>query len=321
MLSGMSRSTPPPTPNTGASGSAVPAATDRHVVVGVDGSTAALQAVEWAAHEASRRGLDLRLIACYSVPFYGEPGMLGTYAIETQVDAIKAEYEGYVHAAVGRATAAQPGLAIDSVVMLGSPSSVLAHSVVGRGELVVGSTGRTGRLGDVIGSVATAVAHHTPAAVVVVPATSSRKGDSMKRIVVGTDGSESANEALEWAYAEAKLAKAELVVVHGWEYPYPDVSAAEHNVHERMGRDAQHHLDDAIAAIRTRAKSDGVSITAQLVESGPAKALVEASADADLVVVGSRGRSGFASLLLGSVSRAVVQHASCPVAVIRPHAR
>lgn len=322
MLSDMSRSTPDsPTLNPAKSGSATPAATDRHVVVGVDGSAAALLAVEWAAHEAARCGLGLRLVACYSVPFYGEPGMLGTYAIETQVDAVKKEYEGYVHAAVARATAAESGLAIDSVVMLGSPSSVLPHSVFGRGELVVGSTGRTGRLGDVIGSVATAVAHHTPAPVVVVPAASSRKGDPMKKIVVGTDGSESASEALEWAYEEAKRAQAELVVLHGWEYPYPDVSASEHNVHDRMARDAQHHLDDALASVRSRAKSDGVTVTAQLVESGPAKALVEASADADLVVVGSRGRGGFASLLLGSVSRAVVQHAACPVAVIRPQAR
>jgi len=293
------------------------AATGAHVVVGIDGSDAALRAVEWAAHEARRRSLGLRLVACYSVPFYGEPGMLGTYAIESQVEAIKQEHEGYVHAAVERALVAEPGLAIDSIVTLGSPSVTLPHSVERGGVLVVGSAGRTGRLADVIGSVATAVSHHTGAPVVVVPAQHHGKGSTMKKIVVGTDGSESALEALQWAYEEAKMAKAELVIVHGWEYPYPDASGTDSDVRQRMERDALAQLDASVSSVLRDAKGDGISVRTKLVEGVPAKALIEESADADLVVVGSRGRGGFASMLLGSVSRAVVQHASCPVAVIR----
>lgn len=304
----MKRTTPNPAPI---------AATGAHVVVGIDGSDGALCAVEWAAHEAHRRRLGLRLVSCYSVPFYGEPGMLGTYAIESQVEAIKQEHEGFIHAAVERALAAEPKLSIDSIVTLGSPSVTLPHSVERGGVLVVGSTGRTGRLTDVIGSVATAVSHHTGAPVVVVPAQHSGKGNSMKKIVVGTDGSEAALEALQWAYEEAKMAKAELVVVHGWEYPYPDASTTGSGMRERMERDALAHLDESVGAILSKAKSDGIPVRTKLVEGVPARALVEESADADLVVVGSRGRGGFASMLLGSVSRAVVQHASCPVAVIR----
>jgi nucleotide-binding universal stress UspA family protein len=139
----------------------------------------------------------------------------------------------------------------------------------------------------------------------------------MKKIVVGTDGSESARHALEWAYEEARLAAAELVVVHSWEYPYPDVSGSTSDTRDRMRRDAEKELDEAVAVQAERGRADGVIVRKHLVESAPAKALIDESEGADLVVVGSRGRGGFASLLLGSVSRAVVQHAHCPIAVIR----
>jgi nucleotide-binding universal stress UspA family protein len=286
-----------------------------HIVVGVDGSETALHAVEWAAHEARRHGLPLRLVACYSVPFFGEPGMIGGYAIESQVEAIRAEHEGYAHAAAARAWEQVPALAIDSIVTLASPTVSLPRVVERGGVLVVGSSGHAGAIAGVIGSVATAVSHHTNAPVVVVPMRSTKKGSSMKKIVVGTDGSESALEAVRWAYEEARLANAELVVLHGWEYPYPDVSGDGDEVSRRMQRDAAAQLDSSLATLR--AESDAVTVTSCLVENSPAAALIDASEDADLVVVGSRGRGGFASMLLGSVSRAVVQHAACPVAVIR----
>ena len=85
----------------------------------------------------------------------------------------------------------------------------------------------------------------------------------MKKIVVGTDGSPAALDALHWAYDEARLAHAELVVVHSWEYPYPDVSPAEHSVRARMERDAQRSLDDSVADVLARAQHDGVSVRAQ----------------------------------------------------------
>lgn len=139
----------------------------------------------------------------------------------------------------------------------------------------------------------------------------------MKKIVVGTDGSECAAEALRWAYEEARLAGASLVVLHSWQYPYGDPVSGEEDVRRRMQADASAQLADAVAPVAERAEEDGVTLSTRLVEDLPAKAIIAAAADADLVVVGSRGRGGFTSLLLGSVSRSVVQHAPCPVAVIR----
>jgi nucleotide-binding universal stress UspA family protein len=243
--------------------------------------------------------------------------MIGTYAIESQVEAIKSEHEGFVHTAIERAVRVAAHLKVDSIVTLGSPTAVLPQAVEHGGELVVGAAGRSGRLADVIGSTATAVCHHTAEPVVVVRAPSSRKGSSMKKIVVGTDGSECAAEALRWAYEEARLAGASLVVLHSWQYPYVDPVAGEQEVRRRMQADASAQLADAVEPMSERAEVDGVALSTRLVEDLPAKAIIEAAADADLVVVGSRGRGGFTSLLLGSVSRSVVQHAPCPVAVIR----
>lgn len=287
------------------------------VVVGVDGSAAALHAVEWAAHEAARRSCPLLLVSCYSVPFYGDPGLFGTYAIESQVEALKVEHEGFVHLAARRAAEAEPHVSITSEVALGSPALTLAQHVTPGSELVVGSTGHSGRLADVIGSTATAVCHHVRMPVVVVPAASSKRGRSMRKIVVGTDGSQAALDALKWAYDEARLAGAELVVVHSWEYPYTDGAGGADDFRKKMRHDAAAQLDADAAHLAARAAVDGVVVVTRLLEKLPAQALIDEAADADLVVVGSRGRGGLSSLLLGSVSRAVVQHAPCPVAVIR----
>ncbi len=287
------------------------------VVVGVDGSAAALHAVEWAAHEAARRHRPLLLVSCYSVPFYGEPGLFGSYAIENQVEAIKVEHEGFVHLAAKRAAELEPYLSVRSVVVLGSPAITLAQYITPGSELVVGSTGHSGKLADVVGSTATAVCHHVSNPVVVVPAASSKRGRSMKKIVVGTDGSPAALDAVSWAYDEARMAHAELVVLHSWEYPYTDGTDGASDFRKKMRHDAAAQLDADAAALATRASADGVKVVTRLIEKLPAQALIDEAADADLVVVGSRGRGGLSSMLLGSVSRAVVQHAPCPVAVIR----
>ena len=287
------------------------------VVVGVDGSAAALHAVEWAAHEAARRHRPLVLVSCYSVPFYGDPGLFGSYAIENQVEAIKVEHEGFVHLAAKRAAEREPHLSVRSEVVLGSPAITLAQHITPGSELVVGSTGHSGKIADVVGSTATAVCHHVSNPVVVVPAASSKRGRSMRKIVVGTDGSPAALDAVSWAYDEARMAHAELVVVHSWEYPYTDGTDGASDFRKKMRQDAAAQLDADAAVLAARASEDGVKVVTRLLEKLPAQALIDEAADADLVVVGSRGRGGLSSMLLGSVSRAVVQHAPCPVAVIR----
>jgi nucleotide-binding universal stress UspA family protein len=139
----------------------------------------------------------------------------------------------------------------------------------------------------------------------------------MDRIVVGVDGSEGARRALQWAVDEARLRRARVEAIHVWHYPYvptgPFVPVAL-PASDEFETEAQSVLDRAVESVDTRDLVPPIEKT--LVCDGPARALLDASKGADLLVVGSRGRGGFAGLLLGSVSQAVAQHATCPIVII-----
>lgn len=141
-------------------------------------------------------------------------------------------------------------------------------------------------------------------------------GDRQARIVVGVDGSDGSKEALRWAARQAELTGAALEAVISWQYPafygwavtYPDGVDLPHLAQRALG-DALDEVfgPDRPARLRTR-----------VIEGYAAQVLVEASAGADLLVVGSRGYGGFADALLGSVSTYCVHHAHGAVTVIRP---
>lgn len=133
------------------------------------------------------------------------------------------------------------------------------------------------------------------------------------RIVVGVDGSIGARVALAWALEEARLRGAELDVVHSWEY-LGVVTVGYVAVDPRQMEDAARLLLGRVVEEVGAAKDRDVHPV--LVEGPAARSLLDASEGADLLVVGSRGRGGFAGLLLGSVSRQVTHHAHCPVVVV-----
>ena len=141
--------------------------------------------------------------------------------------------------------------------------------------------------------------------------TSTRYGrGTVTRIVVGVDGSEPSSEALDWALSLARITGAVVHVVQAWlapvSYGYPDVTA--------FRGDVEHNLRLMVK----RAEPADLAVTVELVDGAAAHVLVEASRDADLLVVGTRGYGGFTGLLLGSVSAQVVHHAACPVVVVPP---
>jgi len=140
------------------------------------------------------------------------------------------------------------------------------------------------------------------------------------RIMVGVDGSPSADRALAWAIDEANRCGAELQIVSVWEPPDLGPEAYEFAPPEKTmtamaAEQARRHAAEA-------ARQAGRLLPAERVRSivvsgGTAEMLVEQSKEADLLVVGSRGRGGFRGLLLGSVSQQCVTHAHCPVVVVR----
>ena len=139
----------------------------------------------------------------------------------------------------------------------------------------------------------------------------------MKEIVVGIDGSEPSQRALAWAADEARRHNATLRVVHAWFDPMIGNYFASPTVFvsEAIEQAARGTLDEAVATIPN---DDGaLKIEPTLVHGLSASVLLREAEDADLLVVGSRGRGGFKELVLGSVSQQVMQHAPCPVVVIR----
>ena len=137
----------------------------------------------------------------------------------------------------------------------------------------------------------------------------------MKTIVVGVDGSECADKALTWAVGEARLRGDRVRAVHAWEYP---VNGAVYGMMApQLGRDERRDAAKATLEKAVEPLRNGVAIEQVLVEGSAAKALMRASEDADLLVVGSRGLGGFKRLLLGSVSTQCAHHSRCPVVIVR----
>ena len=140
-------------------------------------------------------------------------------------------------------------------------------------------------------------------------------GNAERRIVVGVDGSASSKVALAWAVKQATLTGATVGVVMAWEFPVNYGFPVPGLPYIDLAGIAAQVVADAIAEVSS--PDEPVKIESMVAEGNPAQVLLDASAGAELLVVGSRGHGGFTEALLGSVSQHCVQHATCPVVVTR----
>jgi nucleotide-binding universal stress UspA family protein len=138
-------------------------------------------------------------------------------------------------------------------------------------------------------------------------------------ILVGHDGSKCAQEALEWAARLAGRADMDLQVLRAWSMMSAPRPASWVPGYVPPLGDYEKAVHDELSAHVAAAGLDpAVRVTCHVVHTSPAQGMIAAAAGADLLVVGARGRGGFAGLLLGSVSDQLVHHAPCPVTVVRP---
>jgi nucleotide-binding universal stress UspA family protein len=286
------------------------------VIVGVDGSEGSIEALRWAAHEAARREWPLHVMTCAQLPVSIEAGMVGAGAFAgSSMDTIVQEQEQVNQRAVDLARSFGLGLEVTGETVLGAPGYALVSASHEEDLVVVGATSHPGRLADMLGSVSTVVAHRAKGPVVIVHG-SERRDEAISRIVVGIDGSAGSDAALLWAAEEAMRCGAELVLVHGWVYPYVGARTGVAEPRDEMRLDAMRTLESS--AMKAHDVAPSLQCHSIITEESPAKAIIDAAAEADLVVVGSRGHGGFTALLLGSVSRTVLQHSPRPVVVVRP---
>ena len=288
----------------------------RPVVAGVDGSQSALAAVGWAAAEAARRRLPLRLVAAHTWPaggLVGDPG-LGVDPRAVLRDMVL----GNLTAAAAAASAAASGLAVEQAEVDGDPAAVLAGESEQAELVVLGDRGLGGFTGLLLGSVAVALSARAACPVVVVRGAETDPAvPRPEPVVVGVDGSPGSTAALDFAVEAAVLRGVPLVAVHAWRDVLVDATMAPLVDWDAVESDEREVLAERLAGIRTTYPD--LVVRKLVVRDRPARALVDESRSAQLVVVGSRGRGGVQGLLLGSVSQQLLHHAHCPVAVVRPH--
>lgn len=263
------------------------------VLVGVDGSPGATRAAVWAAGEAARRHRALRVLS-----------VLPAHGVRSDFLADDAAEE---------ARRAVPDLEVSPARCEGDPVEVLLEAGRDAEVLVVGRGGRGAVAERLLGSVATEVAARGVCPTVVVPGAPAATGP----IVVGVDGTPSSEAAIGFAVAAADRDGVPLVAVHVWRdlLDDPEWPTMVEDDPEEDATPEEELLAERLAG--WRARYPDVEVVRRLPEGRPARTLVDLSAGAGLLVVGTRGRRGLAAAV-GSVGRAVLARAHCPVAVVPP---
>jgi nucleotide-binding universal stress UspA family protein len=280
-------------------------------VVGIDGSVPSLAAASWAADEAARRGLALRLVHAYTVPIMGSPA----YGVPPDLsEGLRLAGQEALDSALAKIAEAHPDLQVSTKLVNADPRPALVEASAGAALTVVGTRGG-GRIPEVVlGSVALHVASHgrSPVAVITpnpVPATGT--------VLLGVDGLGTSEAAVAFAFEEADRLRTTLDAVLVWD----DLALRGYAGTAEIGQleDEEEHavLGEQLAGWRD--KYPDVQVRQVILRGRPADALLQFGADIgpQLVVVGSRGRGGLSGLLLGSTSHALICHAHWPVVVVR----
>lgn len=288
------------------------AASSLPIIVGVDGSPASRVAVDWAARDAARRGVELKLVhvlvppavmAFPEVPM--PPGFM-----EWQEEEGRRLLDGAVKTV--EEAGAQVGVSTDMVS--GPAVPVLADLSSSAQMIVVGCRGRGALARGLLGSISTGLAHHAHCPVAIIHDEDPlMPHPSNASVVVGVDGSPASENAVAIAFEQASFRGVDLLAVHAWsdtgifEFPGADWStlqaAGEQTLSERLAGWQERYPD--------------VPVRRVVVADKPARQLLEQAESAQLLVVGSHGRGGIAGMLLGSVSTTVLHGARMPVIIAR----
>lgn len=290
----------------------------RHsILVGVDGSPSALQAVEWAAREAVRRQLPVRLFhACVLPP---RSRHITAHAGAEVPEVLVEQGHRWLRRAKARAREAASAVQVETELRVGSPVAKMVDESAHALMVVLGSRGLGGFRGMLVGSVSSGVAARGRCPVVVVRGpVPGEPPPERGPVVVGVDGSPTSDAAVAFAFEEASLRETSLLAVHTW----LDVSVAETWAALPFDIDWQAVAEDEGRLLAERLSGWGekypdVPVRREVLRDRPVRGLLAQAEGAQLIAVGSRGRGGFSGMGLGSTSQALLHYSQCPVAVVR----
>jgi len=282
------------------------------VVLGYDGSRSARHALGWAAAEAERLGA--RVIVVYAADYPGMSTQLPGEGLLTREPGALAAAAEVADEGVAAILDAHPRLTVSAQTDVRAAPHALADAAADAALLVIGTRGLPRVVSAIVGSVAYAVSGRSEVPVVVVKDdTEALRTEPGRPIVVGADGSVTADGAVAFAVARAAATGAPLRVVCATNEDFTATIPEE-----RLRRERAEVAERAAADLAATFPS--VPAEVEQVDGTADRALIDASASAALVVVGSHGRGATRGLVLGSVSQAVIRGARCPVAVIGPAA-
>jgi nucleotide-binding universal stress UspA family protein len=271
------------------------------IVVGYDGSPGSEMALHWAAWEAHDRGARLTICHAWAPEYFSlnlEPPL---YELEQRRgEEILSRGMRHAEPFVG------PG-GVGTLLASGSPARMLCERSAAADMVVVGSRGRGRLAGLLLGSVAWQLAGHGRGRIVIVRDHARSADRSPGPVVTGVDLSAPSQAALEFAAEEAGLRQVPLIAVCA-------LADAPHV----LGGARQ--MEEDFNSLVTRWEKDhpGVTVLRQVTNRSPRTALLDAAAEARLLVVGSRGRGGIPGMTVGSVTSAILHHAPCTVGIVRP---
>ncbi|OQQ14682.1 universal stress protein [Streptomyces sp. M41(2017)] len=290
---------------------------DLPLVVGVDGSESSMRAVDWATDEAALRGLPLRLVYASLWERYEGAALaegLGRSSEQIMADTI-------VEVATQRAHRRNVDVKITAEVLPEDAVSLLLTEGFGATALILGSRGRSGIAERLLGSVSLTVAARAHCPVIVLRGShdNQARAGRHQRVVLGVADPAHGEAATRFAFQEAAERGVPLEAIRAWRCPahestdHPLMSGEPARLHEQAAVDI---LD---AALHTAAADHpGVEVHRRTAEGPARKVLLEASTDADLLVVGVRRHEphGRVGMQLGRVAHAALHHSACPVAVV-----
>ncbi|HZR54147.1 MAG TPA: universal stress protein [Streptosporangiaceae bacterium] len=284
--------------------------TTKPIVVGTDGSTESLRAVEWAAREAKLHQAPLRIVsAAELLPRMAAPG--SAYNVEAVASTIRASQDDALAVAARAAHAMAHDLLIDTDTLEGPPAIAVTEASAGAHLLVVGSRGSGAFSAMLLGSVSRYAAVHASCPVVVV------REETMathRQVIVGIRDPHDCAAAVEFAFTEAALRKASLLAVHAWQSPRAPVEPYPAWDNRFPEAEAVMQLEELLRDWRE--KYPEVAASQDAVHGHPGRVLAGLSARADLVVLGRHHRAGHHVPGPARIVHAVLSHAHGPIAIV-----